>query len=747
MTSSVSLTSSTADQILTPEQALKFYFGYDSFRPGQKEIVEAAIANQDLLVIMPTGGGKSLCYQLPALLKPGVTVVVSPLIALMQDQVQSLHDNGVGATFLNSTLKGGEARERELAVLAGETKLLYVAPERLAGEGFLAFLDRVKATVGIATFAIDEAHCVSEWGHDFRPEYRQLRRLRQRYADVPVMALTATATQRVQEDILAQLELEAPFVHIASFNRPNLYYDVRPKQRTVYAELLQLIRQTPGSGIVYCLSRKKVDELAFRLNQDGIETLSYHAGLGDAERSTNQTRFIRDDVRVMVATVAFGMGINKPDVRFVVHYDLPRNLESYYQESGRAGRDSEPASCTLFFGYGDLRTVEYLIAQKINPATGEALEDEQRIARQQLRQVVDYAEGTDCRRKIQLAYFGESFPGHCGNCDNCLHPQPLQDWTIEAQKFLSCVARCRERFGINHIIDVLRGSRNQKVLQNGHDKLSTYGIGKDHSVDEWRLLGRSLLHQGLLDETTDGYSILRLNAQSWTVLRKEQTVSIALPTKQAQEAELPTRPALEVEKLVKRLRELRKIIANEQSVAPYIIFSDTSLRQMAERQPQTLEEFARVSGVGSFKLDQYGDRFVAEVRQFCEENDIPLRGTSTERPSPAPASAPAPRSVSRTHFYTLELHQQGCPPADIAEQRGYTLSTVYDHLEKLLFAGQAVDLDSLVPTQRQASIDAAIEAVGSASLRAIFDHLEGAFDYEEIRLVRARWRHAQAQPE
>ena len=747
MTSSVSITSSTTpDQIHTPEQALKFYFGYDSFRPGQREIVEAAIANQDLLVIMPTGGGKSLCYQLPALLKPGVTIVVSPLIALMQDQVQSLHDNGVGATFLNSTLRGNEAREREAAVLAGKTKLLYVAPERLTGEAFLAFLDRVQATVGIATFAIDEAHCVSEWGHDFRPEYRQLRRVRQRYADVPVMALTATATQRVQEDILAQLALDQPFVHIASFNRPNLYYDVRPKQRTVYDELLQLMRQTPGSGIVYCLSRKKVDELTFRLNQDGVETLSYHAGLGDVERSENQTRFIRDDVRVMVATVAFGMGINKPDVRFVVHYDLPRNLESYYQESGRAGRDGEAASCTLFFGYGDLRTVDYLIAQKINPVTGEALEDEQRIARQQLRQVVDYAEGTDCRRKIQLAYFGESFPGNCGNCDNCLHPQPLQDWTIEAQKFLSCVYRCDQRFGINHIIDVLRGSRNQKVLQNGHETVSTYGIGKDRSVDEWRLLGRSLLHQGLLDETTDGYSVLKLNAQSREVLSKKRMVAIALPAQQTKAAEIPARPALEVERLMKQLRELRKTIANEQSVAPYIIFSDTSLRQMAERQPQTLDEFSRVSGVGSFKLEQYGDRFVAAIRQFCEAHDIPLRGAATpERPPRTPA--PAARSVSRTHFYTLELHQQGCPPADIAEQRGYTLNTVYDHLEKLLFAGQAVELDALVPPERQVSIEAAIEAVGSASLRAIFDHLEEAFDYEEIRLVRARWRHGQVQPE
>jgi len=752
----------------TPDEALKFYFGYDAFRPGQREIVEAAIAQQDQLVIMPTGGGKSICYQLPALLMEGVTIVVSPLIALMQDQVQALQDNGIGAAFLNSSLGPTELRSQEQAVLAGKIKLLYVAPERLMGDRFLPFLERIDAEIGIAAFAIDEAHCLSEWGHDFRPEYRQLKTLRQRYPAVPMMALTATATQRVQQDIVAQLALRDPRIHLASFNRTNLYYEVRPKQRSVYTDLLQLLRQTPGAGIVYCLSRKKVDELTFRLQQDGISALPYHAGLDDETRATNQTRFIRDDVRVMVATVAFGMGINKPDVRFVVHYDLPRSLENYYQEAGRAGRDGDPAKCTLFFSYGDLNTVEFLISQKVDPITGAPLEDEQRIARQQLRRVVDYAEGTDCRRKIQLAYFGESFAGNCGNCDNCLHPRPVEDWTIDAQKLLSCVARCKERFGMNHIIDVLRGSRSQRVLQYGHDKLSTYGIGKHRSAEAWKHLGRSLLHQGLMDETSDGYSIPKLNAQSWEVMRGQRPVLIALPARSLDEAaDLPDRPSPEAERLFERLRRLRKRLADAQNIAPYIVFSDVSLRQMAEKQPHTLREFSQISGVGSRKLAQYGEAFVTEIRDFCTEHGIPLRSPSmgtipsdSEADSfdPVLAYAKPPRSrsesraalrlksVSRTVFYTLELHQQGLSPEEIAEKRGCSIRTIYDHLDKLLEAGQAVDLDALVEGDRQAKIERAIEAVGTASLKAIYEHIQTTLgetiDYDAIRLVRAKWRHA-----
>ncbi|MEP0911000.1 DNA helicase RecQ [Leptolyngbya sp. GB1-A1] len=606
--------SPTPAEFSSLEQALKHFFGYDRFRPGQRDVIEAVLEGQDLLVVMPTGGGKSLCFQLPALLKQGVTIVVSPLIALMQDQVQSLCDNGIGATFLNSTVSPLEVRSRAAQILRGETKLLYVAPERLLSEQFLLFLDQIHSTIGIAGFAIDEAHCVSEWGHDFRPEYRQLVSVRSQFPEVSMLALTATATERVRQDIIEQLDLRQPIVHIASFNRQNLSYEIRSKQKNAYAELLQLVRQNSGSGIIYCLSRKKVDELTYRLQQDGIAALAYHAGMPDTDRATNQTRFIRDDVRIMVATIAFGMGINKPDVRFVIHYDLPRNLEGYYQESGRAGRDGEPAHCILFFSYGDLKTIDYLIDQKPDP-------NEQQIARQQLRQVVDYAEGTDCRRRIQLSYFGERFEGNCRNCDNCLQPKPLEDWTIEAQKFLSCVARCQERFGMTYIIDVLRGSKDKRILQNQHDQLSTYGIGKNRSTDAWRILGRSLLHQGLVSETSDGYSVLKLNPQSWEVLRKQRSVFVAIP-KRTDEGDRPDSPKrLKAEQLFEHLRALRKQIADEQAVPPYVVFPDSSLRLMAQSQPQSLTDFAQISGVGTHKLTHYGPRFVKAIEDFCQQYD------------------------------------------------------------------------------------------------------------------------------
>ena len=702
-------------QFSSLESALKHYFGYDFFRPGQKKIIEEALAYRDLLVIMPTGGGKSLCFQLPALLKSGLTIVVSPLIALMQDQVDSLQDNGIGATFLNSTIDYQTEKARSIEILQGKIKLLYVAPERLLNERFQPFLEQIIYQIGVSAIAIDEAHCVSEWGHDFRPEYRQLKQLRRRYPRIPIIALTATATKRVQQDIINQLQLRQPKVHLASFNRPNISYEVRSKDGNNYYQLLKAIRQQTGAGIVYCLSRRKVAETALKLKHDGIAALPYHAGLSDKERASNQTSFLRDDIRVIVATIAFGMGINKPDVRFVYHYDLPRSLESFYQESGRAGRDGEAARSILFFSFGDLKKIDYLIAQKPNV-------NEQRIAHQQLNQVVDYAEGTTCRRKIILRYFGERFTGNCANCDNCLNPKPIEDWTIEAQKFLSCVARCEQKFGMRHVIDVLRGSRSKKVQQYGHHLLSTYGIGKNKSIDEWKMLGRALLHQGLVRESNNGYRILKLNKGSWEILRKQRGVTIAInkPTKTADSNYNPRQAEAEI--LYDKLIVLRKQIADLQSIPPYVIFADSTLKLMSQLQPKNATEFNQISGVNQHKSAQYGEQFLSLIQEYMR---------SQELPKPLPSSS---------QMITLQLHQQGLEIAEIARQRGFAPSTISTHLGELLAMNQSVALDRLVNPEKQKSIVDAIEQHGDLSLKTLKEFLGETYSYDELKLVRGWWR-------
>ncbi|MEO0377530.1 MAG: DNA helicase RecQ [Cyanobacteria bacterium P01_A01_bin.17] len=732
----------TSDRGLSLEGALKHFFGHDKFRFEQRSIIEQVLKSKDVLVIMPTGGGKSLCYQLPALLKSGITIVISPLIALMQDQVTALRDNGIAAAFLNSTLSSEAVRSQQNNLLSGDTKLLYVAPERLLAPSFHSFLEQLSQKVGISTFAIDEAHCVSEWGHDFRPEYRQLFQLKQRYPQIPIIALTATATQRVRTDIAQQLRLSDPTVYVSSFNRQNLYYEVIQKSKIAYQQLLGKIQQhqgqDKGSGIIYCLSRKHVNEVSSKLQQDGISALPYHAGLSSQDRENNQNKFIRDDVQIIVATVAFGMGINKPDVRFVIHYDLPRNLESYYQEAGRAGRDGEAASCTILFGWSDVRTVKYLVSQKSDA-------NEQRIAQQQLNQIIGYAESPVCRRKIQLSYFAEEFVAPCHNCDNCLNPSPVEDWTIEAQKFLSCVYRCNQRFGMNHIIDVLRGSGKKRILELNHHQTSTYGIGKDRTEEEWRMLCRALIYQGYLEETADGYSVLKLNKESNKVLKKLTSVNIPVARTAAKltstksvsaNAELPPEATL----LMTKLKSLRKKLADQQGVPPYVVFSDASLRQMAQTRPQNPEAFSNISGVGSRKLVQYGEIFTKVIRDFCAEQDIELLPESPFlKEGEDTLKATSKSNIASTHLTTFELYQQGLSLADISLKRNIRLNTVNGHIAKLIEADYPIDIDKLIDKARREVIETAITKVGPHSLRNIREETGETYDYQEITLVRAKW--------
>src|SRR2546421_1893245 len=547
---------------------LKKHFGYDQFRPLQEEIVQDALAGQDVFVLMPTGGGKSLCFQLPALMRDGLTIVVSPLISLMKDQVDALQTSGIAATYLNSTLDREEAKARWRGLHRGEYRMLYVARERLMLD---TFLERA-LNWNIAQFAIDEAHCISEWGHDFRPEYRELKKLRKHLPDVPLMALTATATERVRIDIVQQLHLREPRCYVASFNRPNLTYRVVPKS-SPYEQVLAFIRQRPNeSGIVYCASRKTADSLAAKLSTDGIKAKPYHAGLQGKERTKHQELFLRDDARVIAATIAFGMGINKPNVRFVLHHDLPKNIESYYQETGRAGRDGLPSECVLLFSASDVVKQKRFIAEK--------REREQLIAQEQLREMIHYAETRDCRRATLLKYFGEEFPAPCNGCDNCLEPRETFDGTVHAQKFLSCVYRIYEKhgfgFGLNHVVDVLAGADTEAIKQRGHDQLSTYGIGGDVKRTAWLAVGRELLRLGFVAAAPGKFATLQLTAAGREALRERKPIALTKPF----DVETTKRPKKrrggeidDDEPLCQKRRRLGRQIADERDVPAYVIFS------------------------------------------------------------------------------------------------------------------------------------------------------------------------------
>jgi ATP-dependent DNA helicase RecQ len=581
--------------------ALEKYFGYTSFRPLQEEIINNVVNRNDTFVLMPTGAGKSLCYQIPALVGDGVTIVVSPLISLMKDQVDSLRQNGIAAAYLNSSLSKKEQDEIVSQLLSKKLSLLYVAPERLMLESFLDLIQKTEVNF----FAIDEAHCISEWGHDFRPEYKQLKRLRELFPSVPIAALTATATERVQEDIVKSLHLKQGKTFTASFNRPNLQYAVYPK-KGVSSQLLDFIQKHQGaSGIIYRNSRENVEKTTANLQKNGIKALAYHAGLDDKTRQKHQERFIKDDVDVIVATIAFGMGIDKPNVRFVLHADLPSNLERFYQETGRAGRDGLTSECVLFYSYADKTTTEYFISKKSIV--------EQQVARQLLKKMVQFAETKTCRRKLLLSYFGETVTGeHCNSCDNCVSPPETFDATIIAQKILSCVYRVGQRFGAEYVIAVLTGSTDKRVLQNRHDKLSTYGIATDFSTNQLRTFIQELIHLEYLQQTQDQYPVLQLTKKSLEILKHKKTIMLYKPAvKEIKKAKADYGDNPE---LFEKLRLLRKQIADGQGVPPYIIFSDVTLKEMVNQLPKTKEEFADIKGVGRMKLEKYAEVFLEEIR-------------------------------------------------------------------------------------------------------------------------------------
>ena len=598
----------------TPEQILRTVFGYPAFKSLQREIIANVLNKRDSLVIMPTGGGKSLCYQIPALLFDGLTVVVSPLIALMKDQVEQLQALGVAALFLNSSLSFEEYQANMERVRSGEIKLLYVAPETLLTPRLFNLLARLP----LDCLTIDEAHCISEWGHDFRPEYRQVAAVRERFPKAACLALTATATQRVRNDIKATLRFEDLDEFIASFDRPNLHIEVLPKNDPG-GQTLEFLQGYRGqSGIIYCFSRKQVDDLSAFLSKQGYAVRPYHAGLDDEDRKQNQDLFIRDDIQIIVATIAFGMGINKPNVRFIIHYDLPKSIEGYYQEIGRAGRDGLPSRCLLLYSYADVRKLRYFIDQK------EGLE--RQSAEQHLAAMIQYAESSLCRRAPLLAYFGEKYPhDRCGMCDNCLElPGEQVDITLPAQKFLSCVKRTGERFGATHIMHILTGVENDKVLRYAHQNLSTFGIGKELTQKQWLHISRQLVQKGLLEQDPGIYRTLKLTPLAYESLKNKTPILGKLESEKPARAKTASgEKGRHDQALFELLRAKRKELADRAHVPPYIIFSDRTLVDMCIYYPQSKSGLAEINGVGQVKLERYGAAFLEVIRAYCEARRIP----------------------------------------------------------------------------------------------------------------------------
>ncbi len=695
----------------SPLHILQTVFGYPSFRGQQAAIVDQLINDGDALVLMPTGGGKSLCFQIPALIRSGTAIVVSPLIALMQDQVAALQQNGVRAAYLNSSLSAAKASAIESQLLNGELDLLYVAPERLMTARMLDLLERTQ----ISLFAIDEAHCVSQWGHDFRPEYIQLSILHERFATIPRIALTATADEPTRREIIERLALQNAQVFNSGFDRPNIRYRIAEGQGNARDALLRFIRSEheDEAGIVYCLSRKKVEATAQWLCDKGLKALPYHAGLPQAERQQNQERFLREDGIIIVATIAFGMGIDKPDVRFVAHLSLPKSIEAYYQETGRAGRDGLHADAWMSYGLQDVITLRQM------QQSSDADENHKRVEHHKLDAMLGLCEITSCRRQALLSYFGDSLDKPCGNCDNCLTPPQTWDATVAAQKALSCVHRTEQRFGVNYLIDVLRGSDQERIKQFGHHKVSTYGIGKEFTTNEWRSIYRQLISRSLLSVDIEGYGGLRLTETARPVLRGDIQLELRKLVKTGRKSERKHSAkqfSKEADnKLWNALRECRKQQAEEQGIPAYMIFHDATLVEMMERQPQTLEQFARISGVGERKLEAYGDAFLAVITEHSQP------GTTTD-----------------TVDETLSLLCQGKSPLQIAHQRELKISTIYGHLSQAIENGDIELKDAIqLPDEEFKRIRFAFEQNDEDKLKPVYDALEGEYDYGFLKCIKA----------
>jgi ATP-dependent DNA helicase RecQ len=718
------------DNESTIRNTLKTVFGFQTFRPNQESIIKNILDGRDVFAVMPTGGGKSLCYQLPATVMHGTAVVISPLISLMKDQVDAAVENGIQAAFMNSSMDADEMSDVYRMLKYNKIRLLYIAPERFA---MPHFLERLK-TAAISLFAIDEAHCISEWGHDFRPDYLGLSLIPEMFPGAPVAAFTATATQRVQEDIINKIGLRKPYIVRASFNRPNLFYEVKAKSR-VELQILEFLRDRPGeSGIIYRTTRDSVMETTDFLKSEGIAALPYHAGLSADERTKNQEAFNRDEVQVIVATIAFGMGIDKSNLRFVVHADLPKNIEAYYQETGRAGRDGEPAHCLLFFGRGDIPKIRYFI--------NEITDDRERfIAIQKLNQTVGFASHNVCRRRQLLTFFGEDYPhNNCGACDICSGSVEQIDITTDAQIIMSAISRTGQRFGIGHIINIVTGADTKRIRELRHNKIKTYGTGKGRDKKYWRSVVDELIAQEAVIQEGDPYPVLKITQKGSDILFGRERI-MAL-RKEEVKAKTP-RERNEVEgydrTLFERLRNVRKRLAEGQKVPPYIIFSDRTLHEMCRRFPSALFDMRKIIGVGNAKLERYGEDFIREIKLYLDENpgiSIP-EGESWD---PGRAVLTQKKKKGETVEETYEFFKGGMSLEDIAKLRGLAPSSIAFHMERLILDGRYIDMDRLVDPGKRLKIEEFFLSIEEWNLNPVVEHFNGTVSYEEARLVRAHLR-------